>query len=142
WGDRYDPEFTWIYRLFAWERGLVLPAIRLHFNPVPVSIPIERWIRTTIRVQHLGASSEQLIAERLAKYAHADPEAAHGGARHGRLDAPPRGELHQWLPRPPGLSALAPFHDEQRAQPDVPQTLPQAAPPTPGTELAVLVPVG
>jgi glycosyltransferase involved in cell wall biosynthesis len=114
WGARYDPVFTWVFRLFAWQPDLVLPEGRLHFNPVPGSIAPERFIRTTIRIQHVGADSPERIEGRLRKYAQAQDTASHGG-----LDRPPTGELREWQPRAPELPVLAP----------------------PDPELAVLVPV-
>ena len=93
----------WLYRLFAYEQGQVFPGRRLHFNPVPTSIPPRAWIRTTIRVQHFGASSERRRLARLAKYRQADPS---GRNDFGGLDASPRGELLPWRPRPPGLPVL------------------------------------
>lgn len=55
WGpDAYDPAIRWVYRVHAWRPGLHLPGGRLHEPPVPVEIPRPAWVRTTIRLQHLG----------------------------------------------------------------------------------------
>ncbi|MFQ5947398.1 MAG: glycosyltransferase [Acidimicrobiia bacterium] len=106
WGrDRYDPDFRWIYRLFAYAPGQTLPNRRLHFNPVPTSIPSSRWVRTTIRVRHFGANDEPSRLARLAKYREADPRLEFGGDD-TTLSARPRAPLREWGPRPPGLPVL------------------------------------
>jgi LCP family protein required for cell wall assembly len=75
WGpDTHDPAVRWVYRAFAWRPGLHLPPGRLHEPPVPEEIPRSAWVRTSIRLQHLGADDEARVAARLAKYAEADPE--------------------------------------------------------------------
>ncbi len=75
WGpDGYDPAVRWVYRVHAWQPGLHLPEGRLHEPPVPVEIPRGAWVRTTIRLQHLGGLDERRLDDRLAKYADADPE--------------------------------------------------------------------
>jgi Glycosyl transferase family 2 len=103
WGeDACEGGGYWIYRLFAYEQGQVFPTRRLHFNPVPTSIPRRAWIRTTIRVKHFGASSERRRLARLAKYGQADPG---GPTDFGGLNASPR-ELLRWRPRPPGLPVI------------------------------------
>jgi hypothetical protein len=100
WGENhYDPKFTWIYRLFAFEPDQTLPAEPLHFNPVPTAIPRSRWIRTTIRVQHLGSRDDEARLARLAKYGEVDPEGRYR-KDYGRLGEVPTGELPEWKPRP------------------------------------------
>ena len=145
WGERHDPAFTWVYRLFAWEPGQSLPAARLHFDPVPASIPRERFIGTTIRVRHLGADSMARIAQRERKYAEADPERAHGGATHGGLDRPPAGDLRGWEPRTPGMPVLAAAGLEPPPAPwrdlDVPPAPERRSGDNDCPALAVLVPV-
>lgn len=103
--ERYDPEVRWVYRLFAYERGQRFPDDRLHFHPVPTSIPRDRWLPTTIRLKHFGAATPALVRARLRKYAESDP---HGEYRvdFGGMDTAPRGRLPRWRPRPPGLPAL------------------------------------
>ena len=146
WGDRHDPAFTWVYRLFAWAPGLALPDARLHFNPVPVAIPRQRFVNTTIRVRHLGADSPARLAARARKYAHADPRGRHGGVGHGGLDRPPpSGTLRSWETRAPGLPVLAPTDLEPPGPRRVPVE-PSQMPPRSRDDgdrplLAVLVPV-
>jgi spore germination protein len=104
--DRYDARSTWVYRVFAWRPGQRFPGQRLHFNPIPTDVPRSAWIRTTVRLRHLGAGSEEQLEQRLSKYREADP-----GRRwptdFGRLSTRPRGDLPSWHARPPGLPVLA-----------------------------------
>lgn len=105
WGDRYDPNYTWIYRLFAHRAGQLLPDQRLHFDPVPVDIPLHAWVETTIRVRHLGAATDRRRRARVQKYREADPD-GEWDADFGGLFAKPEGELPRWKPRPPDLPVL------------------------------------
>lgn len=74
-----DPDFRWIYRMFSGDRRYHLPDIKLHFNPVPLEIPSLAWIRTTIRVRHVGADSIEAVQRRIRKYEEVDPQGHHGG---------------------------------------------------------------
>jgi len=105
WNEAHDPSFAWVYRLFHFKRGQAFPRRRLHFNPVPTGIPRPAWIRTTIRLQHLGAMTEERRVARLAKYREADPHGTYGVNFGGLAEAPAR--LLPWPPRPPGLPVLA-----------------------------------
>jgi glycosyltransferase involved in cell wall biosynthesis len=105
WGERYDPNYTWIYRLFAHRPGQVLPDQRLHFDPVPVDIPLHAWVETTIRVRHLGAATDERRQARVEKYREADPQ-GEWDADFGGLFARPEGDLPLWKPRPPDLPVL------------------------------------
>lgn len=102
-GDHDGIEFC-AWRLFAYERGQRFPSERLHFAPVPTSIPRGRWIETTIRMQHLGGQDEERRRARWQKYSEADP---------GRVweddyeyTRRPPGELLRWEPRSAGLPVL------------------------------------
>ena len=106
WGERYDPHPMWIYRMFSFRAGQVLRPRRLHFTPIPTEIPRSRWIRTTIRFQHLGAIDEQSRLAHVAKYDEADPPAEYG-RNFGGLAAPP-GDLERWQPRAPDAPVLLP----------------------------------
>ena len=64
----------WVGRLFAPRPGHTLPSERLHFVPVPTQIPRDRWVRTTLRIQHLGGLTAEDRHRRLAKYDDADPD--------------------------------------------------------------------
>jgi hypothetical protein len=106
WGNECVPHFTWIYRLFSFRKEQAFPARRLHFDPVSTDIHRERWVRTTIRVQHVGASDEEGRLAHVAKYRQADPTAEYGVNFGGLAERP--ATLRAWHARPPGLPVLAP----------------------------------
>ena len=91
WGTLCEPTRSWVYRLFAYTpETSSLRVGRLHFNPVPGSIPRERWIRTHLRLQHFGAADPAGIAARLQKYAEADPRSEYCVDQAGRMPSPDR----------------------------------------------------
>ena len=103
--ETYDRAGLWVYRLFAPVPGQRLPEQTLHLVPIPISIPRERWRKTTIRIKHLASLDEERRIARLRKYEQADPD-----RRWQRDYAGPlleSGEPHPWRARPPGLPALA-----------------------------------
>ena len=103
--DRFDPNFTWIYRLFAHAPGQEFPTERLHFDPVPTAIPAKARVCTTIRVKHLGSATEARRLQMLAKYREADPDAIYP-TNFGGLADRPAGDLPRWQPRPRDLPVL------------------------------------
>jgi glycosyltransferase involved in cell wall biosynthesis len=109
WGhELHDPRFTWIYRLFPYRPGQAFPDRRLHFDPVPTSIPRRDWLRTTIRVRHLGAADEARLAERAAKYREAQ------GSDHACLARAPDAPLERWRPRSGSEPVLDPRRPHRR----------------------------
>jgi Glycosyl transferase family 2 len=103
-GLRYwDRGALWVYRLFA-PNGDSLPEQRLHFVPVPRSIPMERWLQTTIRIQHLASLTEARRRARFEKYREADPDNRFQPSYTSLLEQP--AELKLWERRPPGLAVL------------------------------------
>jgi hypothetical protein len=72
--DHYDRRESVAFRLFALQPDHALHDVRLHGVPVPWAIPPERWLRTTIRVQHLGGLTAERREARWAKYQEVDPE--------------------------------------------------------------------
>ena len=92
-----------VYRVFAWREGLELPKRRFHFNPVPVSIPDEAYVPTTIRARHLASPERR--AFRSAKYREADPDGDWGRDRPGTV---PSSEVVAWRAREAGLPVLFP----------------------------------
>lgn len=92
-----------VYRAFAWRQGLELPDLRFHFNPVPVSIPDQAYVPTTIRARHLASPQRRAI--RSAKYHEADPAGEWGRDRFGPAPSP---EVGAWRSREPGLPVLFP----------------------------------
>jgi len=92
-----------VYRAFAWREGLELPDQRFHFNPVPVSIPDEAYVPTTIRARHLVSPERR--AFRSAKYREADPAGEWG---RDRLSPVPCPGVAAWRQREAGLPVLFP----------------------------------
>jgi len=91
WGAEVDPRFAWIYRLFGYRAGQVLPTRRLHFNPIPVDVPRARWLCTTIRIQHVGTCDEARRQAHVEKYRQADPVGEYGTTNFGGSPSgPPR----------------------------------------------------
>jgi len=106
WGEeRCVREPSFVYRMFAPARGQTLPADRLHFNPVPASIPPGAWVRTTLRLRHLD--SPERLARRRAKYREADPTAEWDRSPARLLDEPSE-PLIAWRSRPADLPVLRP----------------------------------
>ncbi len=103
--EHYDVAQYWTYRLFAFEPGLELPDQRHHLVPVPLSIPRERWLRTTVRIQHLAGLTEERRRQRYAKYEQADPGRVYQRSYRNLLDQPR--ELRRWARRPEGFPVLA-----------------------------------
>ena len=102
--DRYDRAELWVYRMFAPEPGMRIPAAeRLHFVPVPEEIPRTRWRQTTVRIQHLAGLDEQRRRSRLLKYEQADPDRRWQADYERLLEARP---ARPWVARPPGLPVL------------------------------------
>jgi peptidoglycan/xylan/chitin deacetylase (PgdA/CDA1 family)/glycosyltransferase involved in cell wall biosynthesis len=106
WQDlaHYDRAGLWVFRLFAYDVDQRFPARRLHFVPIPTTIPPQRWLRTTIRIQHLAGLTAARRQARFTKYRQADPDHAFQHSYQDLLAAV--GPLAPWLPRPPGLPVL------------------------------------
>jgi glycosyltransferase involved in cell wall biosynthesis len=115
WQDlgQYDRAGLWVYRLFSFEPGQRFPGQRLHFVPIPTSIPRERWVRTTIRIQHLAGLTEERRLARFEKYRQADPDNAFQHSYRDLLEPP--ADLHAWEPRPEALAVLDVSDDEVAA---------------------------
>ena len=107
WRGRRDPVAYAVWRLFAWEPGLELPRARLHFQPIPVSIPRQRWVATTVRIQHWGAADEERWEVRQRKYAEASGRGPQVATDFGGLDRLGRDDWPEWEPRPAGFPVLA-----------------------------------
>ncbi|MEO0493286.1 MAG: glycosyltransferase [Actinomycetota bacterium] len=72
--DGVVPEAKWVYRLHAVEAGDVFPGARLHFPPIPIRVPRRRWLRTSLRIEHLGMATPARRRARYDKYGLADPD--------------------------------------------------------------------
>ena len=104
WGDGWDPDFRYVFRLFAWQEGQRVAGDRLHFHPVPATIPARAYVATTLRLQHLGAHDEATRCARLAKYTEADPD-GEWPVDWGGLDAVPD-SVESWQPRDRAVAVL------------------------------------
>jgi glycosyltransferase involved in cell wall biosynthesis len=111
WGEEVGGDPTYVYRLFFGAEGQRLPGETLHFNPVPISIPNSRWIRTTIRARHLE-SAERLEVRR-RKYGESDPDLRWDPAGSTPL-APPSPRV-PWTPRAKDIPVLAVGAEGERA---------------------------
>jgi glycosyltransferase involved in cell wall biosynthesis len=105
----YDAAPLWVYRLFHYSADYVFPEKRLHLIPVPTAIPPERWLRTTIRIQHFGAIDEPHRIARFAKYREADPHNVYQDDYSHLLRT---GAPVAWEERPSGLPPLLPERED------------------------------
>jgi glycosyltransferase involved in cell wall biosynthesis len=104
--SRFWPRYIWVYRLFHFERGQRFPRQKLHFVPIPTSIPDAFRVKTTIRIQHLGELTAERRLARFAKYLDADPARRFQDSYTASIEVIDEQRLHQWLPRPPSLPVL------------------------------------
>lgn len=109
--DHVLPTPIWVYRLFAFAPGQRFPERALHFAPVPTSIPRRAFVRTTLRIQHLGGLTREHRTARYEKYRQADPDRAFWPDYTPLLSDPDPSELRAWKPRPHGLPVLGPVDD-------------------------------
>ena len=104
--EHFEPRYQWVYRLFSAAPGQRFPAQRLHFIPVPTSFPRSRWIKTTLRIQHLGGQTAERRFARFAKYLEADPQRTYQAEYGHLLTADAREDLRRWQPRPASVPVL------------------------------------
>ena len=102
--EHYTQSGLWVYRLFSGGSGLSFPSRRLHFVPVPRTIPRQNWIRTTIRIQHLASLTPERRALRFAKYEEADPNNEFQHSYRDLISSDE--EVHEWEPHPAGLPVI------------------------------------
>ncbi|MGC4106383.1 MAG: glycosyltransferase [Thermomicrobiales bacterium] len=105
-GRTFEPSYDWIYRIFSYEPGQRFSANRLHFAPVPTTIPRTFWVETTLRLQHLGEASPERRLRRFLKYLEADPERRYEADYSHILRIPGPEERRVWLSRPLGMPVL------------------------------------
>jgi Glycosyl transferase family 2 len=110
--DHFDRIEQRSWRLFAYEPGHRFPDRRLHHFPIPTEIPRERWLPTSVRIQHLAGLTLERREARWTKFQEADPE-RHWEPDYEYTRAPP-GERRRWHPRPPDLPVLPPSRDAER----------------------------
>jgi len=104
--ETFWPKYQWIYRLFSYAPGQRFPNQRLHFTPIPSSIPQELWFKTTLRVQHLGGMTDARRLIRFSKYLEADPTRRYQANYRNVLTGPPPHELRRWQHRPSAMPVL------------------------------------
>src|SRR5215213_10616485 len=104
--EHYAPQHhLWVYRLFAYEPGQSFPDRRLHFVPLPTSIPRVAWVNTTLRIQHLGGATAERRRARFEKYRQADPDHEYQ-ADYTNVLRDLSDDSLRWESRPPGLDVL------------------------------------
>ena len=108
--EYHGPSSLWVYRLFAFESDQVFPPRRLHAPPVPTSIPPDRWLRTTLRIQHVGGLTAERRRARFDKYREADPDNAFQPSYRNLLVA---GPASRWKRRDADLPVLVTDVDER-----------------------------
>ena len=104
--ELFWPRYQWIYRLFSYGPGQRFPSQRLHFIPIPTSIPQQHWIETTLRIQHLGGSTDDRRLLRFSKYLEADPTRRYQTDYSNVLQGPLLHDLRRWQSRPAGMPVL------------------------------------
>ena len=103
--EHYDPRSLWVFRLFAAADAVSpLGSQRLHFVPVPSGIPMERWLYTSIRIQHAGSLTRERRHARFEKYREADPGNDFQMDYENLLDDP--AVIERWPVRAPDLPVL------------------------------------
>jgi hypothetical protein len=95
--ETYAGSRLWVYRLLAFDDDQHFPEHRLHLVPIPTSIPRDRWIKTTIRIQHWGGSTAARRFARYSKYLEADPDRTFQSSYEDLMA--PRKQRHAWEPR-------------------------------------------
>ncbi|MBV9951645.1 MAG: glycosyltransferase [Acidimicrobiia bacterium] len=99
-----------IYRLFAHRPGQRFPADRLHFTPVPTTIPSSRWLATDLRVQHRCWLTPERQQLRRAKYRDADPDQRWGEPDGYGYMEEPVAAVRPWVARRPNTPVLLRSH--------------------------------
>lgn len=103
--DHYDPRGLWVFRLFSASDALdALGSQRLHFVPVPSGIARQRWLFTSLRIQHSGSLTASHRRARFAKYEEADPRNEFQGDYSELLSDP--SFVAPWSPRPDHIPVL------------------------------------
>ncbi len=111
--EHYDQAGLWVYRLFAFKPGQRFPDQRLHFVPIPTDIPRARWVRTTIRIQHLAGLTIDRRQARFDKYQQADPDNTFQHSYRDLLQ--PALDIEAWKTRRTGLPVLDVRHNDVAA---------------------------
>jgi glycosyltransferase involved in cell wall biosynthesis len=104
----YDPKYEWIFRLFAYVPGQRLTERRFDFVPIPKEIDRERYLGTSLRIQHLGEEKPEGRDQRVAKYREADPGGEYASYYEAlrELEEPPDEGFPLWPSRPKEIPVL------------------------------------
>ena len=111
-GGTFDPNYEWVYRLFAFKAGQRFANRRLDLVPIPTVIGPERWVTTTLRVKHYGEVDQAGRERRLAKFREADPEGAFRDY-YENLQPLSTGPFPRWRPRAPEVPTLLGVDDPE-----------------------------
>jgi len=101
--EHFDKNGLWVYRLFKYKFGQQLPSGMLHVDPVPTSIPGERWVRTRFRIKHRAGVTEGKRRARYEKYLLVDPDRSWQSSYENLLDPPVRKEYFEPFDSSAGL---------------------------------------
>ena len=98
-GDQqhWDRLENWAGRVFAYRPGIRLPTAKLHLTPLPCDISPERYVRMTLRIQHLANLTPERREARHRKYAEADPSTQYQPSYAHLLDNP--SSIRAWTTR-------------------------------------------
>ena len=102
--EHHDGRENRAFALFAYRPDQVFPADRLHFMPVPTSIPLDRWLLTDVRIQHLAGLTAEHRQARRQKYREADPW-SEWQDDYSYVDRVP-GVVREWVRRRDGAPVL------------------------------------
>ena len=104
--EHFWPKYQWVYRVFSYVPGQRFPDQKLHFIPIPTSIPRRQWVKTTLRIQHLGGLTPDRRMARFNKYLEADPKRTYQESYGHLLQSPAEGDVRRWQSRPPTMPVL------------------------------------
>lgn len=104
--EHYDKAGLWVYRAFRYAPSLALPTERFHFEPVPTAIPLERWLRTRLRLRHRAGLTPERRRARYAKYQEVDGAREFQPEYESLLDEPR--SVKPWIVYPPETPVFLP----------------------------------
>jgi len=114
--DHYATDAVVVGRGFAFAPGQRFSEDRFHFVAVPTAIPRDRWVRTTFRIQHLGALTAEHRRRRYEKYQEVDPDCLFQGTYEHLIEDPR--VVRRWPPRSPFLAPIANLPQPVPDEPD------------------------
>jgi hypothetical protein len=108
----FDKDGLWVYRAFRYRPGQHLPERKLHFVPIPSSIPQTQWRKTALRIQHFAGTTESRRRARYDKYKEVDPNGFYQPSYENILDPP--GRVRKWIDRSPSDPLLWTAEEQTR----------------------------